>query len=395
MRSTHVSGRSPHRDERGMSLVFVGVGFMGFVAATMLAIDVGMLMTARSQAQNSADAGAHAGAVALAFDDYNDRSTGGPAVTNALARAKANLVIDKEVNVVPADVVFLPGSFGEMNRVQVTVYRTAARGNPIGLFMAPLFNVDTADISAIAIAEASPASAMDCVLPFMIPDKWNERTSPPYDAVNSTFQLYTKTPNGVPLAVPDQYIGQQAGVKVPDYTGYDAIRDRGTKVILKASNDTNVSPSIYNPIVIPGMGRGADDYSAAISGCVHANFEWDQDITVEPGNMTGPTKKGVEDLEALDPNARWDPDCLCVKDSQYPVSPRIRPIPLYDPHYYEAGKQGGRNADFKVANFLGVFVDGMQGNDVVAYITPIAGSGGSGAGPTPGNAFPYVIRIVR
>ena len=41
---------------------------MAFVAASMLAIDVGMLMTARSQAQNAADAGALAGATALAFD---------------------------------------------------------------------------------------------------------------------------------------------------------------------------------------------------------------------------------------------------------------------------------------------------------------------------------------
>ena len=47
------------RDRRtGLSLVFVGLGFMGFLAASMLAIDVGMLMTARSQAQNAADAGA-------------------------------------------------------------------------------------------------------------------------------------------------------------------------------------------------------------------------------------------------------------------------------------------------------------------------------------------------
>ena len=53
---------------------------MGFLAATTLAIDVGMFMTARSQAQNAADAGALAGAVALAFNDYNDRTTTGPAV---------------------------------------------------------------------------------------------------------------------------------------------------------------------------------------------------------------------------------------------------------------------------------------------------------------------------
>lgn len=39
-------------DESGMSFVFVGMGFLAFMAATTLTIDVGMFMTARSQAQN-------------------------------------------------------------------------------------------------------------------------------------------------------------------------------------------------------------------------------------------------------------------------------------------------------------------------------------------------------
>ena len=54
------------REERGMSLVWLGMGFMAFFAASTLAIDVGMFMTARSQAQNAADAGALAGATSLA-----------------------------------------------------------------------------------------------------------------------------------------------------------------------------------------------------------------------------------------------------------------------------------------------------------------------------------------
>jgi hypothetical protein len=34
-------------DERGMSFAFVGIGLMTFMAATALAVDVGMFMTAR------------------------------------------------------------------------------------------------------------------------------------------------------------------------------------------------------------------------------------------------------------------------------------------------------------------------------------------------------------
>lgn len=50
------------RDEEGFSLTFVALGFLGFLSASMLAIDLGMLMTSRNQAQNSADASALAGA---------------------------------------------------------------------------------------------------------------------------------------------------------------------------------------------------------------------------------------------------------------------------------------------------------------------------------------------
>src|SRR5438128_7646990 len=94
------------RDESGMTYVFVGLGFMAFLGASMLAIDVGMLMTARNQAQNSADAGALAGATALAFDSWTDRSASGPAVTFTIAGAQANQVMSSDVSVTPADVEF-------------------------------------------------------------------------------------------------------------------------------------------------------------------------------------------------------------------------------------------------------------------------------------------------
>src|SRR6266540_2699252 len=86
-------------DERGMSLVFVCVGFMAMISATTLAIDVGMFMTARSQAQNAADAGAHAGAVALVFNSYTDRTAGGPVVQSAINAALANTVMGEPVKV--------------------------------------------------------------------------------------------------------------------------------------------------------------------------------------------------------------------------------------------------------------------------------------------------------
>ena len=81
--------RKSAKDDSGFSLVFVAVGMMGFVGVSMLAIDVGMLMTARSQAQNSADAGALAGATALVYNDWNDRSATGPAAAASTAHQVA------------------------------------------------------------------------------------------------------------------------------------------------------------------------------------------------------------------------------------------------------------------------------------------------------------------
>src|SRR6187402_3466055 len=104
----HMRGRIRHlrRDERGVTLIIVGAGFMALLAATTLAIDVGMFMMARSQAQNSADSGALAGAVALVFNDFNNRSASGPAVQSAMSAAEANGVGNGQVDVGPEDVTF-------------------------------------------------------------------------------------------------------------------------------------------------------------------------------------------------------------------------------------------------------------------------------------------------
>lgn len=393
------------RDERGMSLVFVGLGLMAFVAATMLAIDVGMLLTARSQAQNSADAGAHAGAVALAFEDYNDRSPSGPAVTSAVREATTNKVMGADVSVTPADVEFLNDPTGEPNRVRVHVYRNTERGNPLGTFIAQLFGTPTVDTSAVATAEASPADLPSRCLPFTIPDKWDERTSPPFNADTSYFDLYAnRTGNspGARLANPDVYIGPEDRV---NYTGYKPLLttqggDIGTLIKLKTDPGTTVSPSVYNPIVVPGEGTGADNYRNGIINGVCPTGGFGDNLTLEPGDMAGPTRQGIEDLIAKDPSAYYDEDCHCVMRST-PTgpqsagdSPRVADIPLYDPYYYETHQQTGRNVAFKVANYLSVFVLPMRANEVVAIIVRGAGHR-SGDTDVPGGMFLKTVRIVQ
>jgi Flp pilus assembly protein TadG len=375
------------RDETGMSLVFVGMGLMAFLSASMLAIDVGMLMTARNQAQNSADAGALAGATALALDDYADHSPTGPAVTSAITTGKANQVMGAQVSLNVSDVVFLNDPAGQPNRVKVTVYRRASRGNPLSTLIARYFGMATADISATATGEASPANAMTCVKPFTIPDRWIENQTPPWDP-NDTFDLYDS--KGNPLANPDVYIPATS----PSYSGYSAERDKGMEVLLKADNGSKIAPSFYYPWAIPGN-SGASDYRRDIAGCNSMIVPFGYDLTPEPGNMVGPTKSGMEDLIAKDPDAYWDTYANKVVSTMNP-SPRVVAIPLFDPWYYEDGKHGGRGASLRAVNYLGFFIEAMQGNEVKGIITPIGGlhmGAGYGAGPT--GAFPKSIRLVQ
>jgi Flp pilus assembly protein TadG len=240
------------RDERGMTLVMVATGMVAFLSATMLAVDVGMMMVARTEAQSSADAGALAGAIALGYDDPNDYSATGPAKTNAIAAAMntENGVMNAQVSVFPEDV-----TFPTPTQVRVRVQRSSVRGNPLTTFFAPMFGVDTVDIGAEATAEVSPANAMTCVKPFAIPDKWIEKQTPPWDPTD-TFDLYDN--KGNPLPDPDIYIPRGQ----PGYTGYSPAApptgDRGALVTLKAGTGTQITPSFYFPYSMGGL-TGADE----------------------------------------------------------------------------------------------------------------------------------------
>ena len=378
-----------HRDEHGMSMVFVGVGFMAFLAATTLAIDVGMFMTARSQAQTSADSGALAGALALYYDDYDNRSANGPAVQNALTASRSNNVINQQVSVQPADVTFPASPSGVNNRVRVHVYRTSARANALRTLMGRVFGVNTANMEAVATAEASPANAMTCVKPFTIPDKWIEKQDPGgFDSLTSTFDMADR--HGNPLANPDISIL----VDQPGYTGYNAVTDKGTEIVIRAGTGNEISPSFYFSYAIGGN-TGGSEYSWNIANCNTTVMGWGDLLLMEPGNMVGPTNQGVDELLAKDPNAYWDTGTNSPVSTVHP-SPRVVAIPVYDPVYYDTGKLNGRDADLKVSNYMGFFIERRQGNNVYGRITPIGGIvKGSGYGSAPTGAFPKAIRLVE
>ena len=387
-------------DERGFSLIWAGFGFMALFAATTLAVDVGMLMTARTQAQTAADAGALAGATALAFNSFTDHSATGPAVTSAMNTATANRVVGAAPSVTPSDVTFLDDpDTGQADIVQVWVHRTAARGNAVPTMLARIYGVSSADIAATARAAALPADTEQCVMPLTIPDKWIEKqcaTETCPWAPTDTYEKYqtqgNKQNTGAPLANPDVYIppGQ------PSATGYSPTTDKGLQLILKNNNQNKVAPSMYNPWDLPGS-VGGDDYRQNIATCNPNFVKIGLNMTPENGNMAGPTQQGANELFAQDPYAHWDLACNCVKGSAFPVSPRIRIVPLYNPEMYADGQQTGKSQpQLQVVNYLGFFIEAVTGGgDITGRITPISGRISPGGGPLAIGAFARATRLVQ
>jgi hypothetical protein len=383
-------------DERGMSMVFVGVSFIALLSATTIAIDVGMFMTGKTQAQTAADAGALAGATALAFNSYTDRTASGPAKTSAVNTSLANRVIGDPVSVTTDDVTFPLDPAGLDDRVQVTVYRTTDRNNSVPTLMGAFFGVNRVNIAATAIAEARPANGVSCVKPFTIPDRWIEHNNPPWNSTTSTFDRYYENGSRRGQLIspnPDEY--PVAGD--PRYAGYSMTgNDIGTLLTIRAANGQNIEPSMYFSWAMPSN-TGADDYRGNIAGCNPSVVHRMDIITQEPGAMAGPTVDGVTDLMNQDPNAQWSDSCNCVVNSAYPGhSPRVFPIPLYDPDYYQDGTTNGRTATLRVANWIGFFLVSVANNgDILGRITPILGTYDSNLPPGDPNSLARAIRLVQ
>jgi hypothetical protein len=227
---------------------------------------------------------------------------------------------------------------------------------------------------------------MTCVKPFTIPDRWIEGQTPPWNE-DDTFDMVDN--QGRPLANPDIY----HPVGHPNYTGYNADRDKGMRLMIRAGTGNNITPSFYFSYAIAGI-TGGSAYDWNIANCNTTMMGFGDLLLVEPGNMVGPTTSGVDDLIARDPNAYWDTGRNKVASTIIP-SPRVAIIPVYDPVYYDTGKRNGRTADLKVANYIGFFIESRSGNNVYGRITPVAGIYTGSHGEAPVGAFPKAIRLVE
>ncbi len=413
-------------DDRGAALVHVAIALVGLLSFSALVVDYGLLWSARRQAQNAADAGAMAAAVSMAFVDMNDQNL---ARTAAINTATQNLVWGEAPDIVPADVTFPPcppGSpaAGSNACVRVNVFRNQrAGGNPLPTIFGRLVGVDDQGVRATATAQILFGDSTDCVKPWAIPDKWEERnpTVAPWDPDTSEFNRYQKKGNDVLLLSPADWYQRPGAGAINNGLGTGFTResvtgsDYGYQMIIKPGAPENaISPSVFNPIIInpdctSQAGTGKSCYEEAIASCSPLVLGPGDTVQIEPGAAVGPTAQGTQELIAKDPDAYWyDPDgdsgptrgyirdgCQaddppCVK------SPRLVPIPVYDPDEYDQGRQSGRQT-IVITKILGFFIERMQGNDVVGRLMtyPSAPRFKATDSNVPGASFIVSIALVR
>ena len=422
------------RDERGSILIPVAVCLLGLLTFSAFTIDQGVMLSSRRQAQNSADAGALAAALYLAWDDPAGQAG---AQAMGVAAAQVNEVWGSAPDVTLTDVTFLPcppGAPGLVDLcVRVDVYRNQGR-NPLPAFFASLAGVTEQGVRATATAQVVYGSSASCLLPFAIPDRFELReeegtesagglpdaiddsTSPTanypddegdgdaWDVVGDTFDIVETQgqQGGNPLnGITDDYV---PGSQAVGGSGFDSYRDHGIRFVFRPQVQSEISPSFWFPIVLSGP--GSINTQRDIMNCGDTEVEVGDLLAQEPGFAAGPIRRGINHLVSLDSNAIWDSSHLnpdgtygnisggCLADQSCGRSPRWRAVPVFDIRNYMTGHRTGRG-DIVVTSFVGMWVEGMDGNNVAGNITTFDFDPGAGNFTNDTSSFLRNVILVR
>ena len=371
------------RNENGQVLVFVALAILVILGLAALGIDVGFMYSVRHELQRSADAGALAGASRFVESDSAwSANLADPVMVQADARARQFAAMDP-VATKPLDpATEVAVAFPSQDRVRVTTQRT------VPLFFARVLGHNNQLISATAVAEAAVAdTGVQCLKPWMIPLPWKDLENPPNYKFNPEI-------NEQPMQLSDIPTGQELIVKIGEPF------NKGGQIDLPSLQQES---GHFFAIDLCGD-SGASAYRERIASACKDDCSVSQGefLTLEPGNMVGPTKQGVDDLIRLDPAAKWNPNPAVIADpdqsgswvtdskfSDWRQSPRLVKIPVYDPS--ELLSQG--KTDVKVAGFAGFWIEGYETKQgtVTGYFVPATALGSSSQGPTNGP----VLRVLR
>src|SRR5512140_10840 len=359
-------------------LVFLG-GLLALLGIVALGIDVGYMYTVRHELQRSTDAGALAGASAFLDGSWSD------AAIRAVAdvRARAYAAKDRVAGTTLSPSGELSSSFPAAEWIRVDASRN------VPLFFSRSFLGATKTITAYSVAEASPVDTNVTKLkPWGIPYPWEDTNG--NGLYDSGETVHRDCPEGI--ADPSRYFCP------------------GTKVILKIGTPMN-SPK--NPTGLPSLQQeaghffaldfnasGAAGYRNEIQGESIYPVSRGDSLSLETGDMVGPTIQGTKDLIDADPNSQWnaaaslpESDLYHVNDGSWMNSSRVIRIPVYHPSIALANGK----TTMEVDGFAGFWIEGIshQGTIIGRFLPNRAfGQAGPVTGPTAGPVL-KTLRLVE
>lgn len=362
-----------HEKEKGYVLASTAALLVVLCGFAALALDIGVFLSERAAAQRAADSAALAGAFTFVSNPLAPQP--GTARAQALATATSNQILNQTITAGEVSVNVDVG--GRLVTVDITHASPTFFGR---VYMSQV------TIGARGIAEAAQnATGSACSKPWFVPNTVASALGPcPACAAGEVFVANGQvTPFGLSRL--------------------------GAPFTIKPNNPSDaLAPGQFFAIALPGSTGGAD-YRDNIGKCSPEVIYCQSVYPVEPGNMIGPTLQGVRDFIGPNPDVflsvgRYQRSDGVISDT----SPQLTTAPIWD----ECNMAGfcpdqelpdsGRNVRIGVIGFAQIFLEGVQGNNVVARLIGVAacgagGGGPGGGGPGPPEIGPYSVpvRLVR
>jgi hypothetical protein len=362
--------------QKGFVLVVLAIVLIILVGFVALGVDTGALYSARTSAQEVADAAALAGAFTYIKDPRNPNPAA-LATNDALEVALNNTIMGKAI--AAGDVTITP----DVANRKVTVVVTSAQPT----YFARAIWGNTANISATAIAEAAPNSTgSSCVRPWFIPNTLFASTGPCAACGGSEMLVDIANHEITPFA--ESKIGIQFTLKPQDPHGA-------------------IAPGQFYAIDIPNDLNG-DDYKNNITTCTNGIIRCNNSYSVLTGNRVGPTKSGVRELIGDPPRFLWDSAGKYLKKADneyYDISENVIIAPIWDACNLtgfcpDDDFPQGTMVELTVVGFAVIFLEDIVGDDVVARLLNVTACGddtgtGTGTEEVGGTVFAIPLRLVR
>jgi len=344
------------RDRAGAAIALVALSMVALLSAVALAVDVGMLVTARTEAQTLADGAALEGARVLM------RSQGDSSAAHAAAMLSGstdNTVRGENVPILEEDVDVIPDEW----TVRVRARRTQARGNAVPTFFARIFGVSSVDIVTNAAAWAAVSTTIGAedsptcpALPLALLDKYDEENGEPGWQPGEDITGWDPAEHHgwlIKLKVQPSQAGDQEPLPVRNEIDYcnDTPGDSSWRCWWRMEdeepNTENVEEKIRADNCTDPVSENDSVYNAA------GNM---QSILAEFRDL-------IETDQANNGPLTWDDNGIepgkgCVVDSNGDcftgTSLLVRTVPIVDPVSVTGS---GQNISAHVTGFMGVFVE--------------------------------------